>query len=145
MIPTPIVLERGEGGAYRERGETLALVERAYRDSWGISPEVRRKAVAYCEAILDDPNASRDHGLRAVRVLGYLDEIDRRRERDAAREESAEGAARAAVVSAVLATPEGRAALQARTLAAADAVAIRDALARSQTPAEPPPSPPNST
>jgi hypothetical protein len=110
--------ERSSGGLY-PRTE-LRLIGRALR--WGLSDELRQDAIERCAAVLRHPQATRREIIAAVRVLGYLDEIDRRRDRDEAEGQQQRDKNAGDFISSLLATPEGRAALLARTHAAYDAL-----------------------
>jgi hypothetical protein len=122
----PIVHLRGEKGEAlpalpRNERIELRVAEQALRNRWAFSDEERAKLKALllrCAAIAATP---RDV-TAIVRCAGFLDEIDRRRDRDDAEQQSRDDKQTGDLISSLLATPEGRAALLARTHAAYDAL-----------------------
>jgi hypothetical protein len=122
----PIVRLRGEKGEElpalpRNERIELRVAEQALRNRWAFSDEERAQLKALllrCAAIAATP---RDV-TAIVRCAGYLDELDRRRDRDEAEGQQQRDKNSGDLISSLLATPEGRAALLARTHAAYDAL-----------------------
>lgn len=95
----------GLGVAYPEK-QALLVAERAIRNRWGFSDAQREEMRELCVRVAREATSIRDK-LLALRVAGYLDEIDRRRDRDEAEQRQREQKTATDFLSSVLAQPGG--------------------------------------
>jgi len=98
--------------------QSVRTIHSALSRHWEFADEEREFIREFLVKVIKDGNQDIGVRLRAVRCCGYLDEIDRRRDKDDQNSQHSSRKESRLALEQLLSTPEGRELLSARTAAA---------------------------